>query len=190
MSVLRSRGGVAACLAMTIALAACSGAASPTTGGGGGGGGAATPGAAASSGGGAPAGNPNNPAIADGAYTTGKLHADITGGVTTTIDVPLQGGLNMTAAGSTILNYADASGDGGGVALSTQGNAVTISSKAVTTAGASNTSGASGTCSMTVTQADPNHLSGTFDCKGLPGFVVDGSKQVVIDMRGTFDAAR
>lgn len=139
---------------------------------------------------GAPLPGANNPPIADGAFTSGKLHVEISGDVKLTLDAPLQGGVSFTAAGSTVLTFADpATGSGGAVAIAPEGNVITISSPAISTA--ASTVAASGVgCTITVTTSDAARLAGNFDCKRLPGLVASTSKQVTVDMRGTFEAAR
>jgi hypothetical protein len=192
MSVLRSGGLLAALVVVLAVAAACGGAstspgasASVTTG--------ATPAPASQStepsdvpdGSG---GTASNPPIADGAFTSGKLHIEVSGDVTATVDLPLQGGLSFTQAGSTVLSYADpATGDGGGVAISPDGNVITLSTAAVSTAGASVQ--ATG-CRITVTQSDASRLAGTVDCPGLPGVVAATAKNVTVNLRGTFEASR
>jgi hypothetical protein len=191
MSVLRSACLLATLVVVLAVAAACGGAASPgasspaTTG--------ATPAPASQPAepSDAPAGSGgtvSNPPIADGAFTSGKLHLEISGDVTATVDVPLQGGLSFTQAGSTVLSYADPStGDGGGVAISPDGNVITLSTAAVSTAGASVQ--ATG-CRITVTQSDASRLAGTVDCPGLPGVVAATAKNVTVNLRGTFEASR
>ncbi len=139
---------------------------------------------------GAPLPGANNPPIADGAFTSGKLHVEISGDVNMTLDAPLQGGVSFTAAGSTVLTFADpATGSGGAVAISPEGNVVTISGPAISTAASSVVASGVG-CTITVTTSDAARLAGNFDCKRLPGLVPSTSKQVTVDLRGTFEAAR
>ncbi|HEY0443499.1 MAG TPA: hypothetical protein VGC90_04675 [Candidatus Limnocylindrales bacterium] len=184
-------------LAAALIVSACAGATSATSSpAGGGASGAASTGPAAATpaqpAGGATAdpGAASNPIIADGTFTTGKFHADIHGDVTLTVDAPLQGGISVTAAGSTVLSFIDPkSGTGGGLSLSPEGNAVTISSPQVTTAGTSAAVGGAG-CTITVSTSDASRVAGTFDCHGLAGIVVASRKNVTVDMQGTFEATR
>jgi hypothetical protein len=191
MSALRSSALLIALVVLLAAVAACAGTASPS--------------ASASLGAGttpAPASQPvepstdggtgtvNNPPIVDGAYTSGKLHVEISGDVTATLDFPLQGGMSMTTAGATLLSFADtATSEGGGIVIASTGNAITLSTKSVSTAGG-NSGGDSNTCTITVSQSDASKLAGTFDCKRLVGIVATSSTGVTIDMRGTFEASR
>jgi hypothetical protein len=189
MSVLRSSGLLVLLVVVFVAVAACGGAASPGTSASVGA--SSTPAAASQ-----PAeptvveGSPpvENPPIADGAWTSGKWHVEISGDVTATRDDPLQGGFNATTAGTTILAYADpATGDGGGVVLGPV-NGITLSSAAVSTGGGD--SGDANVCSVTVTRSDASHLAGTFDCKGLLGAVANPARNVTVNLRGTFEASR
>lgn len=132
----------------------------------------------------------NNPPIADGAFTSGKLHAKISGDVNVTLDAPLQGGVSFTAAGSTVLSFADpATASGAAVAISPEGNVITISGPAIAATGAS-VAGSGVGCTITVTTSDAARLAGNFDCKRLPGIVASTSKKVTVDMGGTFEAVR
>lgn len=191
MSVLRSSALPIVLLVLLAAVAACGGAASPS--------------ASASLGTGstqAPASQPvppssdggtgtvSNPPIVDGAYTSGNVHIEISGDVTATFDFPLQGGASVTTAGATLLSFADtANSEGGGIVVASTGNAITLSSSRVSTAGG-DTGGDTNVCAITVTQSDASKLAGTFDCKRLVGVVASTSQSVTIDMRGTFEASR
>jgi hypothetical protein len=189
MSILRPSGLLIGLVLTLAAVAACGSSASPSP--------------SASVGAGTPApvsqpvassdggtGTSSNPPIVDGAYTSGKLHVEISGDVTATLDFPLQGGLSMTSGGATILSFANTStGDGGGVVVAPTGNAITISSSTVSTAGG-DTGGDANVCTVAVTQSDASRLAGTFDCKRLVGVVANASKTVTVDMRGTFEASR
>jgi hypothetical protein len=132
----------------------------------------------------------SNPVIADGTFTTGKFHAVVRGDVSLILDAPLQGGISMTAAGSTVLNYIDGkTAAGGAVTLSPEGSAITISAPAVTTVGTSAAVGGGG-CVITVTTSDAARVNGSFDCHALPGTVLASRKTVTIDVQGTFEANR
>lgn len=181
-----------------VAVSACSSSASPS--GGGSTAAGATAGTAATAGKQPTAGTQpttatpltgaNNPPIADGAFGNGKLHVEISGDVNKTIDIPLQGAASFTAAGSTILNFADpTAGNVGAVAISPEGNVITVTSAAITAAGSSAMASGVG-CTIAVTQSDASRLAGNFDCKRLPSLVNSQTKQVIIDMRGTFEASR
>jgi hypothetical protein len=190
MSVLRSSGLLVVLVVLLPALAGC--------------GGAAAPGASSSVPAGstrAPASQPAeptvvdaslpvaNPPIVDGAWTSGKWHVEISGDVTATRDDSLAGGFNVTTAGTTLLAYADpTTGDGGGVIIGPEVNGITLSSAAVSLAGGD--SGDANVCTVVVTQADASRLAGTFDCKRLLGVVASASRNVTVDVRGTFEASR
>lgn len=186
MSVLRSSVLLAA-LVLLPAVAGCGGAAAPGT--------SASVGAVTTP---APASQPpgdgasvpaNNPPIADGTFTSGKWHVEISGDVNATIDAPLQGGFSMTTGGTTLLSYTDpATGGGGGIVLSPDGNGVTLSTPEVSAAGGD--AGDANVCTVTLTKSDASSVAGTFDCKRLLGVVASTAKQVTIDMRGTFEASR
>jgi hypothetical protein len=188
MSVLRSSALLVAALVLVPVIAGCGGAAAP-------GGSASTstgagvtpPPASQPAGGG---GTVVNPPIADGTYKSGKWHVEITGDVTATLDNPLEGPYNNTSAGTTILNYQDATtGDGGGIVLSGGVNGVNMSSKAISTGG-SNVD--SNVCAVVVTRSDATGIAGTFDCKRILGVVTSGTNptNVTVDMKGTFEASR
>lgn len=138
----------------------------------------------------APVPGASTPPIADGAWTSGKWHVEISGGVSATLDAPLQGGFNFTDAGTTILSYADpTTGDGGAVQINSEGYAITLSSP-VSTLGISFISPTGSGCTVTMTQTDASRLAGSFDCKQLPGVVPSTSKRVAVNLKGTFEAAR
>jgi hypothetical protein len=187
MSVLRSSALLAVALVLLPVVAGCGGAASPGTSASAGTGTGATQAAASQPAGGG--GTVVNPPIVDATYTTGKWHVEITGEVTATLDNPLQGAFNVTDAGTTILNYQDATtGDGGGIVLSAAVNGVNVSSKAISSGG-SNVD--ANVCAVVVTRSDATGLAGTFDCKGLVSVVAGASpRNVTVDMRGTFEANR
>jgi len=189
MSILRSHALVLVALAVLLVVAAC--------------GGATTPGASGSAGTAASqpvASEPvpsepadggvtvSNPPLVAATYKTGKLHAEITGEVTKTIDAPLQGNFSLTSEGTTILSYADANGDGGGVILSAEVNGITISTTDVSTGGSN---ADANVCTVVVTQSDASKVAGTFDCKGVLGVVASGPnpRNVAVDVRGTFEAS-
>jgi hypothetical protein len=189
MSVLRS-SAVPVGLVLLLAVVAACGAASPT--------GSASIGAGTTP---APASQPvqpssdagtgtvNNPPIVDGGWTSGNLHIEVSGDVTATLDYPLQGGMSMTTAGATLLSFADAANsEGGGIVVASTGNAITLSSSRVSTAGGD--TGDANQCTIAVTQSDASKLAGTFDCKRLVGVVASESRNVTVDMRGTFEATR
>ena len=130
------------------------------------------------------------PPIVDGGWTSGKLHIEISGDVTATLDFPLQGGMSMTTAGATLLSYADpGTSEGGGVVVASTGNGITLSSAKVSTAGGAG-GGDANTCTIAITQSDASRLAGTFDCKRLVGLVAAESRNVTVDMKGTFEASR
>ncbi len=150
---------------------------------------AVTPGTQATPG--APGPDATLPAIADGTWTSGKWHVEISGDVNATLDAPLQGGFNMTDGGQTVLSYANpTAGDGGSVIISEGGYAIEITSGAVTTGGISFISPTGAGCTVTLTQSDNSRLAGSFDCKLLPGVVTSTAKRVAVDLKGTFEAAR
>lgn len=136
-------------------------------------------------------GTVDNPPIVDGAYTSGKLHVEVSGDVTATLDFPLQGGMSMTTAGATLLSFAATatSEGGGGIVIASTGNAITLSSPQVSTAGG-DSGGDANMCTITVTQSDASKLAGNFDCKRLVGVAANATQSVTIDMKGTFEASR
>jgi hypothetical protein len=192
MSVLRPSGLLIVLVLALAAVAACGSSASPST--------SASVAAGATP---VPASQPAEPTdvptdgggpafsippIVDAQYTTGKLHAEISGDVTTTLDAPLQGGLSFTSGDSTVLSYADATGsNGGGIVIGGGILGVTIATKELSTAGST---GDSNHCDVSLSQSDASRLAGTFDCKRLIGVVPDGSRNVTVDMKGTFEASR
>jgi hypothetical protein len=191
MSVVRSSGLFVALIVLVAVLTGCGG----TPGAGGSvNAGAKQPGASQPGGGAStPVDNPptvDNPPIVDGAFTSGNMHAEISGDVNTTLDFPLQGGMSITTGGSTVLSYADpATGNGGGVIISPEVNGITIASTQVSLGGSN---ADANICTIVVTRSDAAGLAGTFDCKRILGVVVDAAagKNVTVDVRGTFEARR
>ena len=189
MSPLRSRGPAVSILALVVVVAACgssapssasSSAASASAA-------ASAPAPSASASSGAPSSNPSNPPVVAGAFTTGKLHVEISGDVTATFDAPLLGAMSAASAGSTLLTYANSStGDGGSVVISDKSAGVAaLSSSAGVSA-----SGTRVNCTISVTQSDASRVAGTFDCKHVLAILSNGSASGNVDMRGTFEAAR
>lgn len=140
---------------------------------------------------GAPVPGATTPPIADGDWTSGKWHVEISGDVSATLDAPLQGAFNMTDRGQTVVTYTSpTAGDAGSLIISEGGFAIEIRSAAVTTGGISFISPTGSGCTLTLTQSDNSRLAGSFDCKLLPGTVSSTGKRVAVNLKGTFEAAR
>jgi hypothetical protein len=186
----------------TILIVACGGSSTPganaplTSAGGGnpsvsaGGGGGATGGAPTNPPGGGGGANAGIPTIADGTYTSGTAHVEISGGRNDTFDVDSASG--VTAGGNTILAFTGADnqkvvqlsflapgqGTSGGLSVATN-----VSNAVFATAG---TWG--GECQVRITRNNASGLSGEFSCKDANGLAgVIGGK---FNIKGTFAAER
>lgn len=129
----------------------------------------------------------SNPPITIAAFTGGTFHAEVTGVVTTTLDYPLLGGQSIIVAGATIFAFGDASGAGVSVAITDEGNTLTISAPEVSVAGG-NVGADTNRCTITVTRADVSGVAGTFQCADLVAVYDNLSKNGNVNLTGTFEA--
>lgn len=132
----------------------------------------------------------SNPPITIAAFTGGTFHAEVTGVVTTTLDYPLLGGQSIIIAGATIFAFGDASGASGAgvsVAITDEGNSLTISSPEVSLAGG-NVGADANRCTITVTRSDASGVAGTIQCADLVAVYDNLSKNGNVNITGTFEA--
>ncbi len=188
-----ARAALAFALVALLSVAAC---------GGGGGSGDASGDGGAQDGGGAAAtpagqepttapaaggGDDDVPVIADGTYTAGTAHIEVTGDKSMTVDAPLVPGASSTASGSTLLMFLLGEGEAAvtlTVAVNADpGPAISLASATVFTAG-----GGDEGCRFRFTRNDASGVAGTFACPGLEGMSAGGAEQATVDVNGTFSA--
>jgi hypothetical protein len=130
------------------------------------------------------------PAVADGAFQSGKVHVEVSGGKSETLDLGTLSG--YTTSGSTFLVYTSADvqkavqfsflaateSDPGTVTVGTTVGAVTFA-----------TIGIWGKdCQVKITRNDTAGLSGEFSCSNAPAS--EGIRGFGVNIKGTFSAER
>jgi hypothetical protein len=126
------------------------------------------------------------PVIADGSYTSGTSHVEVSGGKDLTADAALAVGASQTIEGTTLLLYQGGEGDNGIVFsvanASPDGPGITLTTAVVITGGDRNSG-----CTIEFTRNDGSGLAGTFDCVDLQGV---GGYLGTVDVKGSFSAER
>ena len=140
----------------------------------------------------APGGNAGGgdlPDVADGTYTGGTAHIEVTGDKSLSVDLPLDPVTSITAEGATGLAFYTGSEPDvihTIVAFGTEsGPAFSLTSPVVFAAG-----GLEQGCVFEITRNDATGLTGTFTCRGLDGMSAEGLEQPKVDVVGTFTADR
>ena len=130
------------------------------------------------------------PDVADGAYTGGTAHIEVTGDKTLNADLALRShhvhhggrrdrpGRSTRAANRILIHTIVAFGTESGPAFS-------LTSPVVFAAG-----GLEQGCAFELTRNDASGLAGTFTCRGLDGMSAEGLEQPKVDVVGTFTADR
>ncbi len=130
-----------------------------------------------------------NPPISVGTFTSGKVHADVSGVVTETLDFDLVGGQTISGADATIFTFTDGGTAAVAIGITNEGNTLSVSTAQLSVAGG--TFGAdSNQCAIVVTKSDAGGVAGTFDCKDLLAVYDNLSKNGNVNVTGTFEANR
>ena len=129
------------------------------------------------------------PTIAEGRYTAGKSHFEISGEASETVDADLAAAASVTAEGLTLLSYSAGSGATGVVAHVVfnpdLGPSISYQSAKLVTAG-----GVPEGCHVELTKNDASGLAGTFSCTGLDALVPGAVTTTKVNVNGTFSANR
>ena len=124
--------------------------------------------------------------IADGVYSGGSAHVEVSGGKQLTVDAPLVPAASMTTEGTTLLMYAAGEGENTSVFSISNGAdtglAFTVTGQGVFTGGDSSSG-----CAIELTKNDASGLEGRFACRGLQTVGLDVA---TIDVSATFSATR
>ncbi len=127
------------------------------------------------------------PAIADGTYTGGTAHLEVSGDKTLVADLPLQTITSTTVGGFTLLTYSAGDGEAN-VSLNVvvdpeAGPSINLSSAVVFSVG-----GREQGCAFEFTRNDGSGVSGTVACSDLESMSAGGVEHPVVDIHGTFTA--
>lgn len=183
-----------ACITTLSLLSACSSGSTAGNGGGADGDGGDTTSAAATTASEEPTqapaaggGRGDIPAIADGTYTGGTAHLEVSGDKTLVVDLPLLPITSTTVGGFTLLTYSAGDGEAN-VSLNVivdpeVGPSMSLASAVVFSVG-----GREQGCAFEFTRNDGSGVSGTVACSDLEGMSAGGLEQPIVDIHGTFTA--
>jgi hypothetical protein len=135
------------------------------------------------------AGGGDLPDVADGTYSGGTAHIEVTGDKTLSVDLPLDPITSITAEDTTVLTFYTGSEPNLIHALVGFGTdsepAFSLTSPVLFAAG-----GPEHGCVLEVTRNDASGLAGTFTCTDLDTMSGDGLEQPNVDVVATFTADR
>ncbi|HEY8169134.1 MAG: hypothetical protein ACHQ02_01365 [Candidatus Limnocylindrales bacterium] len=123
------------------------------------------------------------PAIANGDYTSGAAHVELSGDKDLAFDADLLVGLATTLDGASAITYT--SPDGASFQLivdPSSGAGVSVSAADLFVAG--------GGCQLDLDRNDDSGIAGTLTCDDAPGFTSGGAVQAIEDIKATFTADR
>ena len=155
----------------------------PTIAPGGAGGATQAPVVTPAGGGGGGGGTVTSVTVADGTYTKGKAHVELTGDKTATLDM---NGTGFAAGGSGAFSYADTTAQlSVSIVLGPQDTGLAIAGKDIITGG---TWGKE--CELKVTRNDSGGVAGEFSCPNVEAADPSILKQLKVSIKGSFSAER